>query len=229
MKNYTVYKHTSPNGKVYIGITIQSDPNRRWQNGIGYRSQVRFYRAIKKYGWENFKHEILLTGLSKTEAEQVEIQKIKEYRSTDPRFGYNIENGGNCIGTHSEETKRKIGEAQKGEKNHAWGKVSPRRGTKASAESRLKNSLSHIGQPAWNKGIQMTEEQKKNMKGKKRTEECKKRLSILKSKPILCIDTNETYASCVEASKICGIDRSSISRVVNGKSKTAGGMQWKFL
>ena len=27
--NFTVYKHTSPNGKVYIGITMQN-PIRRW-------------------------------------------------------------------------------------------------------------------------------------------------------------------------------------------------------
>lgn len=29
---YTVYKHTTPSGKVYIGITGQK-PERRWQNG----------------------------------------------------------------------------------------------------------------------------------------------------------------------------------------------------
>ena len=36
--------------------------------------------------------------------------------------GYNIELGGNSIGKHSEETKRKISEAQLGEKNHMYGK-----------------------------------------------------------------------------------------------------------
>lgn len=30
--NYTVYKHTSPIGKVYIGIT-KMNPIRRWSNG----------------------------------------------------------------------------------------------------------------------------------------------------------------------------------------------------
>lgn len=32
MGTYTVYKHTSPNGKVYIGITKLS-VERRWQEG----------------------------------------------------------------------------------------------------------------------------------------------------------------------------------------------------
>ena len=36
MKNFIVYKHTSPNGKVYIGITKQN-PKQRWGNGSGYR------------------------------------------------------------------------------------------------------------------------------------------------------------------------------------------------
>lgn len=45
---YFVYKHTFPNGKIYIGITDQK-PERRWRNGIGYRRQPYVYNAIKKY------------------------------------------------------------------------------------------------------------------------------------------------------------------------------------
>ena len=45
----------------------------------------------------------------------LEIKLITEvYNSNNNNFGYNIENGGNTIGTHSEETKRKIGEGNKG-------------------------------------------------------------------------------------------------------------------
>ena len=50
--NYCVYKHTTPNNKVYIGITCK-DPNSRWRNGEGYATQKYFYKAIKKYGWDN--------------------------------------------------------------------------------------------------------------------------------------------------------------------------------
>lgn len=35
MRNWIVYKHTSPSGKVYIGITNQP-ANKRWKNGMGY-------------------------------------------------------------------------------------------------------------------------------------------------------------------------------------------------
>ena len=48
--SYTVYKHTSPSGKVYIGIT-SIDVVRRWANGKNYVNCICFNRAIQKYGW----------------------------------------------------------------------------------------------------------------------------------------------------------------------------------
>lgn len=36
MKKYFLYKHTFPNGKVYIGITSRVNPERRWLGGRGY-------------------------------------------------------------------------------------------------------------------------------------------------------------------------------------------------
>ena len=113
--NFTVYKHTSPNGKVYIGITMQN-PIRRWNNGLGYSHNEHFHRAIVKYGWDNFKHEILYSGLTKEEAEQTEISLIAEYKSNDPEYGYNIQSGGNYSGKHSDETRKKFSEISKGRK-----------------------------------------------------------------------------------------------------------------
>lgn len=51
-KQYYVYKHTVPNGKVYIGITKQN-PSKRWLNGLGYKHSTYFFNAIVKYGWLN--------------------------------------------------------------------------------------------------------------------------------------------------------------------------------
>lgn len=68
---FSVYKHTSPVGKVYIGITSKA-PKERWQNGRGYWNNKHFYRAIKKYGWNNFEHEILYEGLTEGQANIIE-------------------------------------------------------------------------------------------------------------------------------------------------------------
>lgn len=86
MTKYTVYMHVLPkeisrkeNDKYYIGITCQ-EPEKRWQNGRGYFSQM-FYFAIEKYGWENFKHVILFSGLSYDEACDKEKELIEYYKS----------------------------------------------------------------------------------------------------------------------------------------------------
>lgn len=110
-REYCVYKHTNKaNGKVYIGITCQN-PLNRWLNGHGYTHNARFYNAIVKYGWDNFTHEILYSGLSSEEACEIEKKLIAEYKSTHRDFGYNVGLGGNLL---SEESAKKVSDAKKG-------------------------------------------------------------------------------------------------------------------
>lgn len=77
MARRSVYKLTFPNGMVYIGST--SDVEQRWaNNGVGYRGQS-VYEAIKDFGWENVKKEIVLTLESHDLlVRQVESALIKE-------------------------------------------------------------------------------------------------------------------------------------------------------
>ena len=227
-KTFIVYKHTAPNGKVYIGITSQEKPTRRWQHGAGYRTQTRFARAIAKYGWDNILHEVLFVGLTQEEAEQKEIDLIAAYKSTDPRFGYNQENGGNVLGSHSQETRNKISEAQRGEKNHRFGKPARNKGKKATPEEIEKNRLSHLGKTPWNKGKTLTEKQKANM-SKPKTEEWKAKLSAAKAIPVMCMETGEVFESGKAAGDAYGISRGSIAYVCNGARNTAGGFHWMRL
>lgn len=113
-RNYTIYKHITPNNKIYIGITSMK-VIRRWNNGHGYRCNEHFNRAIKKYGWKNIQHEILFTNFTKEEAEAKEIELIAFYKSNQRKYGYNIENGGK-VHKVSEETKEKIRRANIGKK-----------------------------------------------------------------------------------------------------------------
>lgn len=98
--NYTVYLHKNiVNGKCYVGIT-KLTPYQRWRkNGRGYkpskgRNESYFYKAIKKYGWDNFTHHILETGLSKEQAELKEQYYIFMWQTQDRDKGYNIAKGG---------------------------------------------------------------------------------------------------------------------------------------
>ena len=87
---YLVYMHTSPDEKVYIGIT-KNLPNARWNEGAGYETQKKFYKAIQTFGWINFKHEIIAAGLTENEAKDLENKLILKYKSNDEKFGYNTQ------------------------------------------------------------------------------------------------------------------------------------------
>ena len=86
-KEYSVYKHTAPNGKIYIGMS--SNPVMRWNNGEGYRDNEGFYADIKQYGWKNISHEIVVSGLSREDALRIESILISQFKSCDSDKGYN--------------------------------------------------------------------------------------------------------------------------------------------
>lgn len=120
---YCVYMHTSPSNKRYIGIT-SLNPKRRWKNGSGYNHNEYFTRAIEKYGWDNFKHEILEENLSLKEAYEKEQYYIQLYNTYDKDFGYNLTKGGDGVRglKFSEDALKKLSEASKGENNPFYGR-----------------------------------------------------------------------------------------------------------
>ena len=113
MKLYSLYRHTSPSGKIYIGITTQP-LYKRWSNGKGYKRHPYFFNAILKYGWDNIKHEVLFTGLDELTAKSLEIDLIRHYKNLG--ISYNITDGGDgYLGYKpSEETKKKWSKQRKG-------------------------------------------------------------------------------------------------------------------
>ena len=65
-----------------------------YSKGYGYKRCTAFWRAIEKYGWDNFTYEILAQDLTEEDAKQLEKYYIKLYDSTNPEKGYNISAGG---------------------------------------------------------------------------------------------------------------------------------------
>lgn len=111
-----LYVHITPSNKMYIGIT-QNIVNRWRVDGSGYKTSV-FWRAIQKYGWNNIKHIILLEGLTKEVACECEKYLIAKYQTNNPKYGYNVADGGEFNSGftfhHTEEAKKKIGDASRG-------------------------------------------------------------------------------------------------------------------
>ena len=237
--NYTVYMHFFPNKKVYIGITHQR-PQKRWGGGNNYYKQKLMYKAIQKYGWENVEHKILFTNLTKEEAEQKEIELIAKYKSNNSKYGYNITNGGNVIGTYTEEMKRKLSEAHKGKKHGPMSEQRKKKISEALKGKTVKETTrekyrqntkklwqnknfrnnqiqKHIGKVPWNKGLKtgpMSEEQKE-------------KLRHIQNKPVICLETQIIYYSITEAKRKTNICH--ISQVCLGNRKTAGGYHWEFI
>lgn len=177
MKNYIIYKHTSPSGKIYIGQTCKTNPKRRWANGKGYKSNPYFYNAISKYGWSNFTHEIICSDLQKWEADWTEKYLIAFYNTTNPQYGYNLTCGGEGTSGfhHSEETKQKIGDANRGNSACAVNK-----GKHLSEETRKKLSVIKKGKklsPETKAKLSEAHKGNKNMLGKHHSEETKQKLS----------------------------------------------------
>ena len=82
-----VYRHTAPDGRMYIGIA-QEPPKIRWANGKGYKNNPEFWKCICDVGWSAIKHEILASGLSRGEALKVELELIDLYGTLTPN-GFN--------------------------------------------------------------------------------------------------------------------------------------------
>lgn len=233
MNNYVVYMHKNKiNGKLYIGQTSQP-PLKRWDNGRGYETCSKFYNAILKYGWDNFEHIIIKTNLTKDEADELEESLIELYQTRIDDFGYNIKAGGKNK-SQSEETKRKIGEANKiALKGSHWseehkkliskkfsGENNPFYGKKHTEATKQKISENRKGKCAG------TEHP---MYGKKHTEEDLKKMSENRKgkggKKVICINTGEIFNCMMDAARWCGLKTSaSIGQVCNrtGKQKTAG-------
>lgn len=128
------------NGKKYIGQTVYDLEKRKRQHWgeVNRGRKCAFYNALRKYGANGFAWEILYTADSIEELNAREEYFIAAYTTHTRKNGYNIMFGGgnrrtplsvrkkisvaNTGKVFSAETRRKLSEATKGEKNHNFGK-----------------------------------------------------------------------------------------------------------
>lgn len=215
---YTVYKHVNKiNGKVYVGQTAYS-VSRRWRkNGSGYKIGI-FKLAIQKYGWDNFEHIIIEEGLTKEEANELEIRLIREYK--DLGISYNITDGGEgFLGFKmSDEAKAKISKIHKGKKLPESMKLQASlrfKGTPLSNEHKSRISAALVGKPK-------SEVAKRHMRRNHKLHDLVKIMKCDKENNVIC-----TYESIAEASRDTGVLQTHISRCARGKRPSAGGFIWK--
>lgn len=215
-KTYIVYKHTTPDGKVYIGATNQTAIHRWGLNGNKYAKQP-FGKAIEIFGWDNICHEILYNGLTKEEAESIERSLISQYNSRDPAYGYNRRDGGN-IATCSEESKEKISKALKGRK--------------LTDEHRTNIARCRTG---WYFSEEVREKISEKKHGQNPSEETKEKLRLShqwQTKPVIKLSMDneplEIFQSLGDAARDTGCSKLLIRRVCQGQRKSTNGFRWAF-
>lgn len=212
-----IYKITNKiNGKVYIGQTVYS-LRKRWATHCSKHSNCpAIHAAIEKYGKENFTVEQIDIACDLDELTKKEQYWIEYYDCISPK-GYNLKGGGNHP-ILSEETKRKIGDAN--------------RGRKLSEEFKERLSLS-LKTYYGNGG-------KHSMYGKKHKLESRKKMSDSKkgvylgggaynAKRVMCVETGEIFECITAVERATGICSKNVNAVVVGKRNRAGGYHWKYV
>lgn len=227
----TIYKLTSPSGKSYIGQTTNlKDRKRCFYNPNKYYSGHKLDNAIKKYGIENFKYEIIIQIVEsdkfklREKLDELEIYYIEKYDSYNN--GYNMTLGGSgskgCFQT--EESRKKISDKAKGRKGSMTGRH-------LTEEQRKKVS-----------DFAKTRTGDKNpFFGKSHSEITKKRIGTANSIPIIQLDLEgniiSEFPSAKEAARTLGKPRAD-SEIIKVCKKyvspsgrhyiTALGYKWKY-
>ena len=219
--NCTVYKHTTPSGKVYIGIT--SKPvNDRWLNGRGYVRNDHFWRAIKKYGWANINHEILETALSREEAANAEKRYIKEFRSNEPQYGYNMTDGGEKGARHTEQSRKKLSASKMGKSYNV--------GVPFTEERKKHLSENHADVSGENNPMYGKRKPQEEIERRQAHRAYKTGSENQTARPILQLDMDgnlvKRWGSIAEATEVyC---RTSVKDCLRGKYKQHRGYRWRY-
>lgn len=231
--NYCVYIHTNKiNSKKYVGITKMS-PARRWgKNGSAYTRDKTsvFGRAIKKYGWNNFTHEIVANGLNEERACALEIMLIEVLRTRNEMYGYNVQLGGqlgNSGVVFSEVSRVKMREAKVGKKlteehkKHISESLKGHKPATFTEESKEKLRLANIGKT-------ISDETRRKigntLTGIVRSEVTKQKISDNHANKhcVFCPQLNEFFDVMSDVTKKYGIPRANIDKCIKGERKSAG-------
>jgi group I intron endonuclease len=206
MKNI-VYKITNTiNNKVYIGIT-QQELKVRWQQHKcnSNRKTYHLYNAIKKYGFSNFKIQVLFEAKDKEEMFLKEVELISKHKSNDRNYGYN-----NSLG---------------GEKS--------KKGTKLSEEQKTKISIYQKNRLRTPHSIAAREKMSKAAKGRNMSKPVeasakKRRGKIAHNIRPVILNNEKEYISITIASIEMGVSCSSILNNIKGLSKKTKVGIWNY-
>jgi len=222
MKGVIYCYHCIPTGKKYIGQTKRTLHKRHISHKKDCKCgiDIKFYRAVRKYGWENFIMGVI-TECEFSVLNDKEIFFIEKYDTY--RRGYNstLGGGGNFGTTPSQETRDKISKSNKGKKCGE---------EKKKYLSELYKMRGH--KPPNRKGCKMSESAKIKIgnasKNRKLSENAKLKVAEANSKEFIIISPQGKIIKGKNISEFCRknkLSRPCIVNVLNSKAKQHKG--WK--
>lgn len=223
INNFKIYAHINKiNGKIYIGQTKRTPYERFGNNGIQYKPQI-FYRAIQKYGWNNFEHVILFDNLSSEMANIIETELIKKYKTTDSNFGYNILPGGNGVADKNYVYTGKIHKIVMMDKNFNILKEYPSISSARSEHSTI--NMNYRFKPYYinDNFIFVFKSQYENIiNSKKFYEDIKYYKVARRRKPVICLNNLKVFGTTKEAGEYANVSQTMITECCQGKRSSAG-------
>ena len=212
-----IYKITNPNGKIYIGQSINVVKRKKDYEKLRCKKQPRLYNSLLKYGFINHNFELI---------EQCEIYLLNEReRYWQDYYSVSGKKGLNCQLTktdtkrseHSLETKIKIGLSSSKRKHTDETKLKislSNKGKVVKKETRLKMSIATKSQC-----IEIKEKRAFSNLGKKRSLETKEKIGFKKRAIILNLETGIFYIGIDEASKSIEMKRTTLKAKLSGQNK----------
>ena len=221
-----IYKITSPNGKIYIGQTLNYKNRKYYYNSGNFKQQIKLHNNVLFYNWipgENFEViEECICGKNKIFLNEREKYWINYYDSFKNGLNCNEGGHGNIGHIHSIETKIKMRESKLGikhseERNKKKSEL--RKGKKHSEES--KEKMSFLKKQNMNDSIK--DKIREGLKGNKNGIGNKG-----SSKKVLCLNNNIVYDSIRIAADDLLLYSSNIINVCKGKYKQTGGYKFEY-
>lgn len=250
-----IYKITNPNGKIYIGQSINIEKRfDRYKTLQHCKQQIKLYNSFLKYGVNNHIFEII---------EECEIKDLNKRERYWQVFYNVLINGLNLKLTKSDSERYEISNDSKNKIKNTLKKYFDSLTQDEKSEIYGKSSRKRKGKIGNRRGCRLTEEQKKKISesnmGRKVSDATKEKIRMaminrvvtwgdklskakrgvpnLKRrgknvKEIIQFDMNEVqikeWKSIREASNVLSIPFNSISNNLSGWSKSAYGFIWKY-
>jgi group I intron endonuclease len=224
-----VYLYTSPSGKQYVGQTWDEEQRRNHHSKARGKCPA-FHQAVRKYGYGNFKYEVLYRDIeAQEEMDRLEMQEIASHNTISPN-GYNLSTGGSS-GRMCEEARKKISDSRIGMQFTEEHRANLRKAKEyVSPETRQKMREQKLGKK---QSPELIKKRSDARRGHKHSLISNKKTAwhrhLIQQRYVRCIELNVIFDCSQTAAKVLDGSGSGITNAAAGRTETSGGYHWEYM